>query len=146
MDLGSPGASTIICLEKNLERLNYCTPRLKQIEPALKKMTHKMTQSSRHMFADKRTPALENFLAFFETFILLEIPFQNEYQVHMKATIGNVALRGHPRLPAYKRGLKLNCLKQEKATQTSTVKKVETNRKQGRSDHNNERGCKTTRR
>ena len=42
--------------------------------------------------------------------------------------------------------LKLNCLKQEKGTQTSTVKKVETNRKQGRSDHNNEQGCKTTRR
>ena len=81
-----------------------------------------------------------------ETFILLEIPFHHEYQLHMKATIGNVALRGHPRLPAYKRDLKLKCLKQEKATQTSTAKKAETNRRQGRSDHNNERGCKTTQR
>ena len=50
-----------------------------------------MTQSSRHMFADKRTPALETFLTFFETFILLEISWENEYQLLMKATIRNVA-------------------------------------------------------
>ena len=54
-------------------------------------MTHKMTQSSRHMLADKRTPALETFLTFFETFILLEISWENEYQLLMKATIRNVA-------------------------------------------------------
>ena len=115
---------------------------LDEYKPRLKKMTQKCTS---RLLINEHLPSkpLSHSL---ETFILLEISSQNEYQLQMKATIGNVALRGHPRLPAYKRDLKLNCLKQEKATQTSTAKKAETNRRQGRSDHNNERGCKTTRR